>query len=278
MSFFNRTSFRISELVTREYSTSFYSATRLLQPEIREAIFSIYGFVRFADEIVDTLHEHNKENLLNNFESDYYEAYREGLSLNPILHSFQLTVKKYSIDDMHIQAFLKSMREDLTRKSYSTTEEMNGYIYGSADVVGLMCLKIFCRGDAALYSKLKDPAMRLGSAFQKVNFLRDLGNDLNHLDRRYFPELVRNRFDEEAKTRIIINIEEDFKEAVKGIRQLPPDAKQAVTLAYFYYISLLKKLKRSPAQKILTMRMRTSNSRKWLIVLKSFVFNKLGII
>lgn len=278
MSIFNRTSFRISELVTREYSTSFYSATRLLQPEIREATFSVYGFVRFADEIVDTLHEHNKEYLLTKFENDYYEASRDGVSLNPILHSFQLTVKKYGIDDRHVQAFLKSMREDLTRKNYDTVEEMNGYIYGSADVVGLMCLKVFCRGNADLYNKLEAPAMRLGSAFQKVNFLRDLGNDLNHLDRRYFPELVRDSFDEEAKTNIILNIEDDFKEALAGIRQLPGDAKLAVTLAYLYYLTLLKKLKHTPARKILSVRIRTSDTRKWLIVLKAIVYNKLSII
>lgn len=278
MSIFNRTSFRISELVTREYSTSFYSATRLLQPEIREAIFSVYGFVRFADEIVDSLHENDKGVLLNKFESDYYAAVSEGVSLNPILHSFQLTVKKYGIEDRHIQAFLKSMREDLTRKDYNTNEEMNGYIYGSADVVGLMCLKIFCRGSEEMYNKLEAPAMRLGSAFQKVNFLRDLGNDLNHLDRRYFPELARDRFDEEAKTMIILNIEDDFREALKGIRQLPGDAKQAVTLAYLYYLTLLKKLKHTPARKILMVRIRTSNLRKWLILIKSVVYNKLRII
>ncbi|HOW31124.1 MAG TPA: squalene/phytoene synthase family protein, partial [Bacteroidales bacterium] len=169
---YNETAFRISEQVTRDFSTSFYTSVRLLDTEARKAIFSIYGFVRFADEIVDSFHDYNKTQLLSKFEADYNDAFKSGISLNPVLHAFQLTVKKYNISDAHIRSFLQSMENDLRKKSYDTHSEMSQYIYGSADVVGLMCLKVFCNGNEKLFGELEQPAMKLGSAFQKVNFLR----------------------------------------------------------------------------------------------------------
>ncbi len=188
--FYNNLSFRISKLVTRSYSTSFSIAVRFLEKEMRDAIYSIYGFVRFADEIVDSFHGHDKKLILDRFEQDYYEALDRGISLNPVLNSFQITVRKYNIPDSLIQAFLKSMKNDLNVKDYNSAGEIGEYIYGSAEVVGLMCLLVFLNGDERLYRELEEPARKLGSAFQKVNFLRDLNADINHLGRRYFPETI----------------------------------------------------------------------------------------
>ena len=248
---FHTVAYKIATLVTQNYSTSFYSASRLFPKEMRDAIFGIYGFVRFADEIVDTFHGHNKPFLLNKFEHDFYEAMEQGISMNPILHAFQLTVKKYQIPDKHIQAFLKSMRDDLHKKNYQTQAEIDEYIYGSADVIGLMCLKVFCNGDQALYNNLEKPAMKLGSAFQKVNFLRDLQNDIEYLDRRYFPCLVDQEFNETTKNQIINEIEADFQEAYQGMKKLPKTCKLPVYIAYSYYSTLLKKIKRIPSKEII---------------------------
>ena len=275
---YNETALNISRIVTQNYSTSFSIATRLFEKEMREAIYSIYGFVRFADEIVDTFHEYDKKYLLEKFETDYYDAVKQGISLNPILHSFQQAVKKYTIPDEHIQAFLTSMKYDLVKKQYIDKTETDKYIYGSADVVGLMCLKVFCKGDDKLYKRLEEPAMKLGSAFQKVNFLRDLKDDIEILDRTYFPNIQQDRFDEENKAIVIKDIENDFKSAYIGIKKLPKRSKLAVLLAYYYYKSLLKKIKNTPATRILESRIRISNAKKMYMLSKAMFIYNFGLI
>lgn len=275
---FDETSFNCSKIVTKKYSTSFSLAVKMLSPKIREAIFGIYAFVRFADEIVDSFHDYDKNELINEFERDYYKAYKTGISLNPILNGFQLTVKKYNIDDTLIQAFLKSMKQDLNKAKYNTKEEYNSYIYGSADVVGLMCLKVFVDGDDKKYEKLKNYAMSLGSAFQKVNFLRDLKDDYELLNRSYFPEINLKSLDFTSKNKIIEEIEHDFKEAYKGIKLLPIEAKFGVYTAYIYYKGLLKRLKKTPSEKILNTRIRISNPVKISLLARSFVVFKLNLM
>lgn len=272
MDLYNQTSFKTSQLVTKLYSTSFYSASKLFHPSIRYHIFNIYGFVRFADEIVDTFINCNKKELLQDFENQYYKAYKTGISLNPILNSFVYTVKKFNIPDQYIQAFLNSMKLDLEKQNYINKSELDNYIYGSADVVGLMCLKVFCNNDENLFNQLKIPAIKLGSAFQKVNFLRDLKNDTQNLHRKYFPQLIQNNFDEQIKNEIIQDIENDFKIAYSGIVKLPKTSKKAVLTAYNYYKSLLKKIKHTPSQKILNKRIRISNLKKTLIISKSLIY------
>jgi len=275
MQIFDKTAFKISKLVTENYSTSFSYATSLLDKNHRDAIYAIYGFVRFADEIVDSFHEWNKEFLLEKFEQDLNLALELGISLNPVLHSFQLVVKKYGISEEYISAFLTSMKFDLDKKKYQTKSEADQYIYGSADVVGLMCLRIFCDGNDKEFDRLKSPAMKLGSAFQKVNFLRDLKNDLENLGRNYFPGLNQQKFDETTKKQIIKEINTDFDIAYQGIKMLPADSKLAVLVAYFYYKSLLKKLEITPTNKILTTRIRISNVKKIMIILKAKIYCKL---
>ncbi|WP_017498459.1 phytoene/squalene synthase family protein [Flavobacterium sp. WG21] len=277
-SLFDTVSFKCSKLVTQSYSTSFSLAVKMLSPSIRDAIYSIYGFVRFADEIVDSFHDFEKENLINDFEKEYYKAMQTGISLNPILNSFQHTVKQYNITDDLIQAFLKSMKLDLVKSSYPTHTEYEDYIYGSADVVGLMCLKVFVKGNEQKYEQLKNEAMRLGSAFQKVNFLRDLKEDNLVLNRNYFPGIDLNSFDEEAKTSIIAEIEEDFRIAFQGIVKLPIDAKFGVYTAYIYYRKLLQKLKNTPYYEIGNSRIRVSNYTKAGLLAQSFVTYKLKLV
>jgi len=274
---FNIVSVECSKLVTKTYSTSFSMAVKTLGPSIRNAIYSIYGFVRFADEIVDTFHDYDKEKLINDFENDFYKCLEEGISLNPILNAFQLTVKKYNINDELIQAFLKSMKQDLHKVDY-TSAEFNNYIYGSADVVGLMCLRVFVNGDEQRYEKLKMSAMRLGSAFQKVNFLRDLKDDVEMLNRSYFPGINILNLDNKAKSKIIKEIEEDFKLAFEGIKKLPKEAKFGVYMAYVYYKCLLNKLKRTPSNEIMSSRVRVSNPLKFGLLVKSFVTYKLNLL
>jgi len=274
---FNTVSVHCSKLVTKAYSTSFSLAVKTLAPSIRNAIYSVYGFVRFADEIVDTFHDHDKEKLIHEFENDYYKGLNEGISLNPILNAFQLTVKKYAIDDELIKAFLDSMKQDLHKVNY-TSAEFNNYIYGSADVVGLMCLKVFVNGNEKRYEELKEPAMRLGSAFQKVNFLRDLKDDVEMLNRSYFPGVNILNLDQEAKIKIIHEIEEDFRSAYVGIKKLPKEAKFGVYTAYAYYRCLLNKLKRTPSNKIINTRIRVSNPHKFGLLAKSFVTYKLNLL
>ncbi|MDV7187288.1 phytoene/squalene synthase family protein [Lutibacter sp. TH_r2] len=275
---FDETSFKCSKIVTKKYSTSFSLAVYMLSPKIREAIYSIYAFVRFADEIVDSFHSHEKEILLNEFEADYYKAYKNGISLNPILNCFQHTVKKYNITDDLIQSFLKSMKADLNKESYNTVEEYNEYIYGSADVVGLMCLKVFVNGDNEKYDELKFSAMKLGSAFQKVNFLRDLKDDYELLNRSYFPGVNLKELNANEKAKIIEDIEADFNEALTGIKKLPLEAKFGVYTAYVYYKRLLFKLKKTPSKEILNTRIRVSNPIKISLLAKSFVVFKLNML
>lgn len=275
---FDDVSFKCSKLVTKSYSTSFSLAVKMLAPSIREDIYNIYGFVRFADEIVDSFHGYQKEQLIQDFETDYYKALESDISLNPILNAFQITVKKNNISDDLVQAFLKSMKMDLVKSEYNTKAEYDDYIYGSADVVGLMCLKVFVQGNQEKYDALKDEAMRLGSAFQKVNFLRDLKDDNLVLNRNYFPGVDLRSFDDEAKKAIIAEIDEDFKAAREGIKKLPLEAKFGVFTAYVYYKKLLNKLERTPSHKIGTSRIRVSNYSKAGLLAQSFVTYKLRLV
>ncbi|MGO4773677.1 phytoene/squalene synthase family protein [Flavobacterium sp. W22_SRS_FK3] len=277
-SLFDAVSFKCSKLITQNYSTSFSLAVKMLSPSIRDAIYSIYGFVRFADEIVDSFHDYEKEYLIDDFEKEYYKSMQLGISLNPILNSFQHTVKQYNITDDLVQAFLRSMKLDLIKSTYNTQTEYEDYIYGSADVVGLMCLKVFVKGNNQKYEQLKNEAMRLGSAFQKVNFLRDLKDDNLVLNRNYFPGVNLNSFDENAKTAIINEIEEDFKVAYQGIVKLPMEAKFGVYTAFIYYKKLLKKLKSTPCSEIGNARIRVSNYTKAGLLAQSFVTYKLKLV
>ena len=267
-----------SKEVTLKYSTSFFKAVNLLSPTIQQDIHNIYGFVRFADEIVDTFHEHNQEELLNQFEKDFYAALKVGISLNPILNSFQKTILKYDIDISLVDAFMRSMKMDLYKTQYTTKEEYEQYIYGSADVVGLMCLKVFVAGDQNLYESLTDSAMRLGSAFQKVNFLRDIKNDLDVLNRSYFPQVDLENLDEPSKEGIIKEIQEDFEAAQIGIAQLPLVAKLGVYTAYSYYFELLIKLKKTRPSKLLETRIRVNNFMKTYLFCKSYLKVKFNFI
>jgi phytoene synthase len=276
---FDRVSNDCSKLVTKSYSTSFSLAVNMLSTKIRKDIYNIYGFVRFADEIVDTFHEYDKKQLMEHFERDYYLSKELGISLNPILNSFQQTVKRYNIPDQMVQAFLKSMKADLYKTEYETKEEYDDYIYGSADVVGLMCLKVFVDGDDEKYEELKDAAMRLGSAFQKVNFLRDLKDDYEVLNRSYFPNINLGELDAASKQIIIDDIESDFDFAYKnGILKLPVEAKFGVYMAYRYYKRLLLKLKSVPSEKIMDTRIRISDPMKLNLLARSYVKYKLNII
>jgi phytoene synthase len=275
---YNKVSFRISKLVTRSYSTSFSIAVSYLKPELRSAIYSIYGFVRFADEIVDSFHNYDKKLLLEKFENDYYEAYKTGISLNPILHSFQQTVKKYNINDDLIHSFLKSMKSDLIKNDNYSKAEFDEYINGSAEVVGLMCLKVFIKGDESKYGELRLPAMKLGAAFQKVNFLRDIKNDTETLGRQYFPDTDFKSFNDNVKTKIIGDIEIDFKMSFSGIRNLPDDAKLPVLIAYYYFLRLLKKISRTPADKLISRRIRINNFLKLFLLIKAWFVCKLNLI
>ncbi|EAQ41582.1 MULTISPECIES: phytoene/squalene synthase family protein [unclassified Polaribacter] len=268
-----------SKLVTKSYSTSFSLAVNMLSPKIRADIYNIYGFVRFADEIVDTFHDYNKEELMAHFERDYYMSKEQGISLNPILNSFQQTVNRYNIPEEMVQAFLKSMKADLHKTQYETKAEYDEYIYGSADVVGLMCLKVFVDGDEKRYNELKDAAMRLGSAFQKVNFLRDLKDDFELLNRSYFPNVDLGQLNAISKQLIIDEIEADFDYAyTHGILKLPVEAKFGVYMAYRYYRRLLKKLKAVPSEKIMDTRIRISDPMKINLLARSYVKYKLNII
>ena len=258
---FDKVSIRCSKLTTRAYSTSFSLGIYCLSKEVRDPIYSIYGFVRFADEIVDTFHEHNKRHLLRRFRDDTYEAIRDGISLNPILNSFQHAVNKYAIDRELIDAFLSSMEMDLSMTEHNQTT-FETYILGSAEVVGLMCLRVFCNGDAHQYEALKPYAMRLGSAFQKVNFLRDLKADFMGLGRAYFPGIDLNEFDDTSKRMIEQSIADDFAESLKGIRQLPRSSRFGVYVAYVYYLALFKKIRNTPSELVMKSRIRIRNRHK----------------
>lgn len=277
-SIFDTVSFECSRIVTRSYSTSFSSAVKMLAPTIRQDIYNIYGFVRFADEIVDSFHDFNKIDLFDRFEAELHLSLEEKISLNPILNTFQFTVNKYNIDRELINAFMYSMRLDLHKSEYKTTEEYHQYIYGSADVVGLMCLKVFVNGNNEEYERLKEPAMRLGSAFQKVNFLRDLKADFEDLSRTYFPNTDLTKLDEHSKNEIIAEIEADFEQAYIGITNLPLEAKFGVYTAYVYYKKLLTKLKNTPSTEIKNTRIRVSDYQKFGLFAKCYFTYKLNII
>jgi phytoene/squalene synthetase len=267
-----------SKIVTRTYSTSFSMATKMLSNSIRQDIYNIYGFVRLADEIVDSFHDYPKKELFSKFEKDLEISLRNKISLNPILNSFQYTYHKYGIDYELVSSFMDSMRLDLSKSKYKTEEEYKNYIYGSADVVGLMCLKVFVKGDRKKYNELKNFAMSLGSAFQKVNFLRDLKADFDDLNRTYFPNTDLDNLDENSKQNIIIDIENDFSEGLKGIKLLPIEAKFGVFMAYRYYSQLLKKLKKTPALEIKNTRIRVPNYKKIELLTRSFVKYHLNLL
>lgn len=274
---FDNVSVQCSKIATRAYSTSFTLGIYFLNRRLRDPIYSIYGFVRFADEIVDSFHGYNKKYLLEKFKSDTYEAIDQGISLNPVLNSFQHVVNKYNIDINLVETFLKSMEMDLDKKEYSK-EKYDEYILGSAEVVGLMCLYVFTEGNIKLYDQLKPFAMKLGAAFQKVNFLRDLKADYQQLNRSYFPGIDLDKFSSQAKIKIENEIEKDFHEALQGIKKLPPSSKGGVYLAYVYYKSLFNKIKRVPAEKVLTERIRISNGGKLRLMANSMFQYKMNML
>ena len=275
---FDKVSLECSKNVTNSYSTSFSLATKMLSKNIRQDIYNIYGFVRLADEIVDTFHDFDKKILLDRFINELDYSLENKISTNPILNSFQFTVNKYKIDYELIDAFLTSMKMDLKKVKYSTEKEYKDYIYGSADVVGLMCLKVFVDGNQETYNRLKPSAMSLGSAFQKVNFLRDLNADYSLLNRTYFPNLDFNEFDDDAKMLIMNDIEEDFRKALKGRYELPNNSKFGVYAAYKYYNRLLKKLKKTSYLKIKNQRVRVPNYQKVDVLARSYVRYRLNIL
>ena len=275
---FDQVSESCSKVVTESYSTSFTLATKMLDSSIRQDIYNIYGFVRFADEIVDSFHDFDKKDLLNLFELDLKKSIKDKISLNPILNSFQKTFNKYEIDYELVNSFLKSMKWDLNKKQYLNKEEFDEYVYGSADVVGLMCLKVFVKGNQKQYIELKPYAMSLGSAFQKVNFLRDLKADHDGLNRSYFPNLNIEEFDEKSKKLILNEINNDFSHALKGIFLLPSSARFGVYTAYKYYLKLLNKLRNTNPLKIKSTRIRVPNYQKINVLARSYVRYRLNIL
>ena len=274
---FNEISFKTSSLITNSYSTSFSSAVSLLDRESQDAIYSIYGFVRFADEIVDSLHDFDKKELLEKFERDYYDAVEKGISLNPVLNSFQITVRKYNIPDGLIQAFLTSMKTDLIKQNHVSESETNSYIYGSAEVVGLMCLKVFVNGDEKLYNELEIPARKLGSAFQKVNFLRDIKTDTEFLNRQYFYHLSEKGFTDEVKNRIADDIENEFNTSMDGLKRLPDKVKPGVLIAHMYFRRLLHIIRKTPAKTLMSKRIRVPDRIKLMLLLKAYLTCRLRL-
>lgn len=269
MELFHKSAFKCSREITELYSTSFTLGIKALRKEYHDAIFGIYGFVRFADEIVDTFHDYDKTALLQKFKADTYEAIESGISLNPVLHAFQLVVNKYKIEQELIDAFLFSMEMDLSYTNYKQ-DNYDEYIYGSAEVVGLMCLKVFCAGDEDNYQALKEPARKLGAAFQKVNFLRDLKSDYKERGRVYFPDIDFENFCESEKKKIESEIQQDFSEAYRGILLLPESSRFGVYLAYVYYLCLFKKIRNTPAEKVMESRIRVSNTGKLALWAQSY--------
>ena len=277
MGLFHKVSQECSRITTEEYSTSFASAIRLLRKDIRTHIHNIYGFVRFADEIVDTFHEHDKETLLDEFKKETHKAIDRGISLNPILHSFQLTVNEYQVDPSLIEAFLFSMELDLDKKIYNN-QDYEEYIYGSAEVVGLMCLTVFCEGNKKLYEQLKPMARSLGAAFQKVNFLRDIKADFQGLERVYFPGCDFKNFTASDKKQIELDIQQDFDNAYQGIIQLPSSARFGVYVAYKYYLSLFRKIKKVAPKNILEERIRIPDYGKAFILAKAGLRSQFNLL
>ncbi|ACU04297.1 MULTISPECIES: phytoene/squalene synthase family protein [Pedobacter] len=274
---FDELSYSVSKITTQKYSTSFSLGILALKPSVRSAIYAIYGYVRLADEIVDSFQGYDKEKLLNRLKQETENALQEGISLNPILQSFQETVHKYRIEKKLIEDFLHSMEMDLQKIDYNS-DLYNEYIYGSAEVVGLMCLQVFTDGNREKYEDLKLYAMKLGSAFQKINFLRDLRDDYQILGRTYFPNIDMGVFDNHVKCLIEKEIEEEFKEALIGIKKLPGSSMFGVYLAYKYYLSLFKKIKRKSSKDILNNRVRIPNSEKAFVAFKSYVRYKTAFL
>ncbi len=274
---FDQVSYECSKAVISKYSTSFSLGVRLLHKDFINPIRSIYGFVRLADEIVDSFHDYDKKELLEGFVRDTESAIKNGISLNPILNSFQQTVNKYDIDRELIDAFNRSMAMDLEKTNYKR-DEFTDYLYGSSEVVGLMCLKVFCEGNRELYGSLKDSAMKLGSAFQKVNFMRDFKHDFQYLGRYYFPELSDAGFNEKTKRNIEESIEREFEEGYAGVMKLPKKARFGVYLVYIYYQRLFNKIKGLPAENVLQSRVRISNWQKFFLLARSYVRHSLNLI
>jgi len=274
---FNSTCEACSKLITNAYSTSFSLGIRVFAPKLRMPIYSIYGYVRFADEIVDTFHDQDKANLLNEFKEETYKALDRKISLNPVLHAFQKVVHEFNIERDHIDAFLKSMEMDLYDIHYDEPTYKE-YIYGSAEVIGLMCLKVFCEGDQQQYDELKPYAISLGSAFQKINFLRDIRSDYLERDRVYFPDVDMKNFTQEDKITIEEDIQKDFDHAYIGIKKLPHSARLGVFCAYKYYTSLFNKIKKSNADLILEKRVRINNGRKMMLLTSSALRHQLNLL
>ncbi len=274
---FDMISKQSSKMTTIAYSTSFSMGIRVFSKRFHDPIYAIYGFVRFADEIVDSFHGYDKQKLLDDFKRDTYAAIADKISLNPILNNFQWSVNKYKIETALIDTFLRSMEMDLHKDDYDR-DGYEEYILGSAEVVGLMCLRVFCEGDEQQYMELKPSAMRLGAAFQKINFLRDLSHDYHGLGRSYFPGIDITKFDEAAKSTIEIEIEADFEAGLEGIRKLPKGARFGVYLAYVYFYTLFKKVKKSKAERILHQRVRVPDIEKYMLLVSSFAEEKLNIL
>lgn len=274
---FDHVSYEIGRVITRSYSTSFSIGIRMLNKSIQPSIYSIYGFVRLADEIVDSFNDYDQHQLLVRFENDYRLALDEKFSLHPVLNAFQQIVHQFDLKDL-VDDFLVSMYWDLDKKTYTSIEEYNQYIYGSADVVGLMCLKVFVNGDQQQFDLLKPYAMRLGSAFQKVNFLRDIKDDFQKLGRVYFPGIDFNSFSSLQKDEIIADIHEDLEVALIGIKQLPLSCRFGVYISYKYYLSLLNKLSKKSSKQILTHRIRISNHRKLLLLNKAYIRYRMNVL
>ncbi|MDB5227148.1 MAG: Squalene/phytoene synthase [Bacteroidota bacterium] len=269
---------KCSEIITKKYSTSFSVGIRLFDKELRDPIYSIYGFVRFADEIVDTFHAFNKKELLQDYRQETFKAITQKISLNPILHSFQEVVNEYGIDHELINDFLGSMEMDLHKNTYENRALYEKYIYGSAEVVGLMCLQVFTGNDRKLYEDLAPSAKSLGAAFQKINFLRDMKSDLNERGRIYFPGLDLSKFDEYAKQEILKDIQQNLDESLEGIRCLPKSARRGVYLAYLYYLHLFRKLRNASTETILAERIRISDKRKAYLMMNVIVKNSFNLL
>jgi 15-cis-phytoene synthase len=274
---FDQVSLRCSQITTNAYSTSFSLGIKMLDKKLRNPIYSIYGFVRFTDEIVDTFHDYDKKKLLTSFTKDTYLAIEEKISLNPILQSFQHVVNQYNIDHQLIDSFFHSMELDLEQSSYDK-KGYDEYIYGSAEVIGLMCLQVFCEGDRQQYDSLKSSARSLGSAFQKINFLRDFNDDYQGMGRLYFPNIKMDNFSETIKKEIEADIRNDFELGFQGIKRLPKSAKFGVYVAYIYYLSLFRKVTRKTAIEILSARIRVSNLRKLSLLFGAFIRHRLNLI
>lgn len=277
MALYEQTTFECSKLITQRYSTSFTLGIKTLHKKFHMPIYAVYGFVRFADEIVDTFYQNDQTALLQEFKADTYKAIAQKISLNPVLHSFQKVVNEYAIPHDLIEAFLHSMEMDLDDRTYDDSQ-YNEYIYGSAEVVGLMCLKVFCQGDEAMYEKLVPSARKLGAAFQKVNFIRDIKSDFEDRGRVYFPGVDFNDFNKSAKEQIEADIQNDFNEALVGIQQLPAGAKMGVYLAYQYYVKLFRKIKNCPPSRIKEERIRIPDLRKLTILLGSYFQHRFNTI